>query len=59
MSGFGAIVALGAAAVVPRRGPRSIETAVDADTLAAFDEAAVFAGAYGASETLPPVEAGR
>jgi len=57
MSGFGAIIALCAAAAVPRRGPRSIETTVDAETLAAFDEAAVYAGAYGASDTLPPVEA--
>ena len=55
MSGFGAIIALGAASLVPKPGvgDRSIETSLSASELEAFDEAAVFAGAYGASDVLP------
>ncbi len=59
ISGVGAIIALGAASLVPRRGVRSIETTLDADELAAFDEAAVFGGAYVASEVTGPVETTR
>jgi len=56
MSGIGAIVALGAASLVPGRAPRAIETTLTPTELEAFDEAAVFAGAYGASEVLPAPE---
>ena len=59
MSGVGAIIALGAASLVPKPGvgDRSIETSLSASELEAFDEAAVFAGAYGASDVLPPSSA--
>ena len=53
MSGFAALVAFGAAALVPRRGRRSLETEVDAETLAAFDRAAVVGGAAIADDVVP------